>query len=76
VERALSALVDRALPSPTDARFIGSALLAVGRRDDALSLLERARPRGAWLWFYCLSQDFDPIRSDKRFVRIMQEAHP
>ena len=76
VERALSALVDRSLPSPTDARFIGSALLAVGRRDDALSLLERARPRGAWLWFYGLSQDFDPIRSDARFVRIMQEAHP
>jgi DNA-binding SARP family transcriptional activator/TolB-like protein/Tfp pilus assembly protein PilF len=76
VERALAALIDRAVPSPTDARFIGSALLAVGRRNDALNLLERTRPRGAWLWFYCLSQDFDPIRSDKRFVRIMQDAHP
>jgi hypothetical protein len=76
VERALSEIVDPSSPSPTDARFIGGALLAVGRENDALNLLERARPRGAWLWFYCLAPDFDAIRSHPRFVRIMGEAHP
>ena len=76
VDRALSELVDPSAPSPTDARFLASALLAVGRRDDALNLLERAHPRGAWLWFYCLAPDFDPVRTDARFVRIMREAKP
>jgi DNA-binding SARP family transcriptional activator/TolB-like protein len=76
VDRALSEVVDPSAPSPTDARFIASALLSVGRREEALSFLERARPRGAWLWFYCLAPDFDLVRQDARFVRIMREAHP
>jgi len=76
VERALSEVPDPSAPSPTDARFIASALMAVGRREDAIRLMERARPRGAWLWFYALAPDFDPIRDDPRFVRIMREAHP
>ena len=76
VDRALSEIPDPSAPSPTDARFIASALLAVGRKDDAIRLVERARPRGAWLWFYCLAPDFDSVRDDQRFVRIMREAHP
>ena len=76
VDRALSEVPDPSSPSPTDARFIASALLAVGRRNDALDLLERARPRGAWLWFYALAPDFDPVKSDPRFIRVMREAHP
>ena len=60
VDRALSEVPDPSSPSPTDARFIASALLAVGRRNEALDMLERARPRGAWLWFYALAPDFDP----------------
>jgi len=76
VARALSAMADSKTPSPTDARWIGSALIAVGRPDDALDLLERTRPRGAWLWFYCTASDFDSVRNDPRFVRIMNEAKP
>jgi adenylate cyclase len=76
VDRALSEVPDPAAPSPTDARFIASALVAVGRRHEAVDMLERAKPRGAWLWFYALAPDFDPVRSDPRFVRVMQEAHP
>jgi DNA-binding SARP family transcriptional activator/TolB-like protein len=76
VDRALSEVVDPSAPSPTDARFIASGLLAVGRRDEALSFLDRARPRGAWLWFYCLAPDFDSVRTDPRFVRVMREAKP
>jgi tetratricopeptide (TPR) repeat protein len=76
VQRALSELVDPTSPSPTDARWLAGALLSVGRKEDALNLLERARPRGTWLWFYFLAADFDSIRRDPRFVRIMAEAHP
>ena len=76
VDRALSEVPDPSSPSPTDTRFIASALLAVGRRSEALDMLERARPRGAWLWFYALAPDFDPVKSDPRFIRVRREAHP
>jgi hypothetical protein len=76
VNRALSEIADPTAPSPTDTRWAASALVAVGRGGDALSLIERARPRGAWLWFYLLADDFDPIRSDPRFIRVMRDARP
>ena len=76
VNRALSEIADPTAPSPTDTRWAASALLAVGRRGDALSLIERARPRGAWLWFYLLADDFETIRSEPRFVRVMRDARP
>ncbi len=76
VDRALSEVPDPAAPSPTDARFIASGLIAVGRKQEAISLIERAKPRGAWLWFYTLAPDYDAVRSDPRFIRVMQEAHP
>jgi tetratricopeptide (TPR) repeat protein/tRNA A-37 threonylcarbamoyl transferase component Bud32 len=62
--------------SPTSARFAAGALLAVGRREDAISLIERARPRGAYLWFYLRSLEFRPLASDPRFARVYQESDP
>jgi tetratricopeptide (TPR) repeat protein/tRNA A-37 threonylcarbamoyl transferase component Bud32 len=62
--------------SPTSARFAAGALLAVGRREAAISLIERARPRGAYLWFYLRSLEFRPLASDPRFARVHQEADP
>ena len=76
IDAAKAAMANPAVPGPTDARWLGSALIAVGRTDDALVLLERTRPRGAWLWFYCTASDFDSVRSDPRFIRIMNEARP
>jgi len=73
---ARDAMTNRESPNPTDARWLGAALLAVGRRDEMLDLVERARPRGAWLWFYFTAQEFDSIRDDPRFVRVMKDAHP
>jgi tetratricopeptide (TPR) repeat protein/tRNA A-37 threonylcarbamoyl transferase component Bud32 len=62
--------------STTSARFAAGALLAIGRRDDAISLLERARPRGAYLWFYMRSLEFRSLAADPRFARVYQEADP
>lgn len=63
-------------PSPTAARYIASALSELGQREEAVQLLERARPRGAYLWFYLLSPEFDVLRADARFQRIVDEAAP
>jgi len=62
--------------SPTSARFAAGALLAVGRRDDAIRLIEQARPRGAYLWFYLRSLEFRPLADDPRFARVHGEADP
>lgn len=63
-------------PSPTSVRYVASALVAQGRTQDAIALFERARPRGAQLWFYMQSLEFHPLRADPRFKRISDEADP
>lgn len=68
--------IDSAEPTPTDARFASSALFAHGRVDHALTLIERARPRGAQLWYYLQSRDFDAYRSLPRFRAVEREADP
>ncbi|HTL04609.1 MAG TPA: hypothetical protein VL241_02600, partial [Gemmatimonadales bacterium] len=62
--------------SPTNARYLAAALVAVGRGQDAIGVLERARPRGAYLWFYMRSPDFKPLQSDPRFQKLFKEADP
>jgi tetratricopeptide (TPR) repeat protein len=73
--RAL-ATIDTLRPSATDARFVAPALLALGREDEALTLLERVRPRGAQLWFYLRSRSFDPVRRHPRFEALWRETDP
>ena len=34
---------------------------AQGRRQEAIALIERARPRGAYLWFYLQSPEFQSL---------------
>ncbi len=52
------------------------ALVALGERGRALDLLERIRPRGAWLWSYLVMPLFDPLRADPRFQRLVRESAP
>jgi TolB-like protein len=53
---------------------VAAALIALGERDRPLKVLERIHPRGAHLWFDLRIPEFDPIRSDPRFERIVAEA--
>ncbi len=76
IERARGAVVDPDRPGPTDALYLGGALVALGRIDDALDVLERARPRSAWLWFYLQSPEFDRIREHPRFQAVSEAADP
>ncbi len=52
------------------------ALAALGDRSRALDLLERVRPRGAWLWSYLVMPWFDALRVEPRFQRLVREAAP
>ena len=62
--------------APTEVRFVAVALVELGLKEQALALIERARPRGATLWFYLTASGFDPIRSEPRFQRVFAEADP
>ena len=62
--------------SPTTARYIASALVAMGRLDEAVETIERARPRGAYLWFYLQSPDFQALAPLPRFQAVVREADP
>jgi serine/threonine protein kinase/TolB-like protein len=74
--RRLLASIDTTAPTPTDARFAAPALASVGRERDALAMLERVRPRGAQLWFYMRSRDFDPIRTHPDFASLFASIAP
>lgn len=74
--RALRATSDSLAPSPTDSHFLAFAAVTMGDSARALDLLERARPRGAWLWFGMQQPDFDPVRQSRRFRRLVAESSP
>lgn len=74
LERSRAALVKPEEPSPTDALYLGAALVSIGRVDEALALIEAARPRARWLWFYLQSPGFDPIRRHPRFRAVVDRA--
>lgn len=77
LRRALSALPDTAREILLEERLIpAAALVTLGDREGALTLLERVRSRGAMLWSGLRAPDFDPIRAEPRFQRLVDESRP
>jgi TolB-like protein/DNA-binding SARP family transcriptional activator/lipoprotein NlpI len=72
----LDALADPAQPSSTELFFLGAPLLALGEDQMLLDLLERTRPRSAWIWFYLQDPLYDRIRDDPRMRRVLDEVEP
>ena len=72
----MHAVPDTTRLSATDAFYIAAALVRTGQVDRGLDVLERTNRENAWLWFYMTSPLFDPVRQDKRFVRISDRAKP
>jgi serine/threonine-protein kinase len=75
-DSTVSLVPDTTRLSPTDGLYVAAALVRTGQRDRGLSMLERASPVGAWLWFYMTSPLFDGVRQHPRFVRLSERAKP
>ncbi len=69
-------LVDSTRLTFREGLFAASAALAAGESDRALDYLERVRPRGAELWSGLRLPAFDPLRSNPRFQRLVEETRP
>jgi DNA-binding SARP family transcriptional activator/TolB-like protein len=69
----LDALADPAQPSSTELFFLGIALLALDEDPLLLDLLERTRPRSAWIWFYLQDPAYDRIREHPRVRQVLDE---
>lgn len=77
VDRVLRALPDSAWAALLEEQTIPVvALVKLGDQNGALALLERIRPRGARLWSALRAPDLDPLRSDPRFRRLVEESRP
>lgn len=64
------------LLDPQTAVYLGMAYAALGDREQALRALQRSSPRGARLWFYLRWPEFDTVRADSQFARLVAEARP
>lgn len=75
LSRALEG-VDLEVPSLHAAVFAALAYVHLERPERAVDLIERARPRGAWLWFYLQDPTFEVLREDPRFRRLEADLAP
>jgi len=69
-------LRERPAPDLEQGQYIVVALDALGQRDRALGVLERLRPRGVQLWSDLRYPEFDRLRSNPRFQRVLDESRP
>jgi tetratricopeptide (TPR) repeat protein len=73
--RAVDGVSDLSRPGSTDAFYIAMAMIALGREEDAVDLLDRV-PESAWLWFYIQQPNFDPVRDHPRFRALERAVDP
>jgi serine/threonine-protein kinase len=76
VPAALRLLADSMRPSPNEATRVAPVFIATGEPERALRLLEHVSPRGMHLWWLLQSWEFDPLRGNPRFQRLVEESRP
>ena len=76
--RLLRELGDRPQPTAQQVRWIAGALAAAGDEVGALALVETTPPqeRGLYLWYWLQFPEFDMLRADPRFRRVVDELAP
>jgi TolB-like protein len=75
MEQALAPFATRAM-GPVPALIVGAGLVSAGQRDLALNWIERVEPRGALLWWALEFPEFDAVRGELRFQRVIDESRP
>ena len=76
LQELVRAVVDSLHPSPRDARYVGPALLATEGENRLLEFLERVEPRRSTLWFDLRLPEYDSVRGNPRFQRLVEESRP
>ena len=76
LNEAERSIVDPRVPTQTEAYWVAMAAVALGENDRALAVLRKARPRGAWLWFYFDGPELDEFRKIPEAAAILSEADP
>ncbi len=57
-----------------DCLEVAIGLVAAGEPDRAIAMLEREMPHEAWLAYWMTRPEFDAIRSEPRYQRLLQES--
>jgi TolB-like protein/cytochrome c-type biogenesis protein CcmH/NrfG len=76
MDHLLREIVDSLHPSPREARYVGPALLATSGPNRLLDFLERVEPSAAELWFNLRLPEYDTLRANLRFQRLVEESRP
>jgi TolB-like protein len=76
LDRARHAVARPEIPTTTEAYYLATAMLRLDHREQAIDVIESARPRSGWMWFYLQSPAFDSVRDDARFIRVVEQADP
>ena len=76
LERFMREYVNGTAPVFGHALWMSIGLAAVGDHERALDLLDRVTPRRAEVWAWLRLAEFDPLRADQRFQRILDESQP
>jgi tetratricopeptide (TPR) repeat protein len=63
-------------PREWTGEYLAAALAASGQKGRALDLLEKMRPRGARLWFALTGPDFEALKHDPRYGRLVAASRP
>jgi len=75
MDRAIAPFATRPL-GPVPALILVAGLVSAGQQDLAVHWIERIEPRGALLWWALQFRQFDPLRGEPRFQRVIDESRP
>lgn len=76
LDRMLGAFSVAQAPTPDEAQLAALAALSRGRSELAITILKRARPRGALLWYLFQHPVFAELQRSAEVRRILDEADP